>query len=179
MPGPLAAFPLGAFLDVYLAVVASGITRGALDAVTLGMAARASAPGGDVASLPATVAFELAELEATARAARAALFASVDGLWARLAAGEAAAPEDGHAVVLASKHAVRSGADVVSRAFRLGGVRALFADHPLQRALRDVHAVTLHAQFALERTAAAGRQLVADGVAVAPLEDGRRSAAQA
>jgi indole-3-acetate monooxygenase len=179
VPGPLAAFPLGAFLDVYLAVVATGITRGALDAVTRGMAARASAAGGDVASLPTTVAFELAELEATARAARAALFASIDPLWQRLAAGESATPEDGNAVALASKHAVRAGADVVSRAFRLGGVRALFDDHPLQRALRDVHAVTLHVQFALEHTAAAGRQLVAAGVAASTVVDGRRSAAQA
>lgn len=172
VPGPLAAFPLMAFLDVYLAVVATGITRGALDAVRDGMAARASAPGGDVASLPATIAFELAELEATARAARAALFASVDPLWVRLEAGESAAPEDGHAVVLASQHAMRAGADVVSRAFRLGGVRALFDDHPLQRALRDAHAVTLHAQFALERTAAAGRQLVAQGVAASAAAGG-------
>jgi alkylation response protein AidB-like acyl-CoA dehydrogenase len=134
------------------------------------MAARASAPGGGVASLPAAIAFELAELEGSARAARAALFASVDPLWERLAAGGVASAEDGHAVVVASKHAVRSGADVVSRAFRLGGVRANFDDHPLQRALRDVHALTLHAQFGLERTSDAGRHLVAHRAAASPAE---------
>lgn len=156
----LAAFPFLAFLDVYLAVVVTGIARGALDAVTDGMAARAAGPGGDVGSLPGSIAYELGRLEGTLGAARAALFGSVDAVWARVASEGEAAPGDELAVVSACQHAVRTGRDVVSRAFMLGGVRGLFEDHPLQRALRDVHAACLHAQFRHERSARLGREFV-------------------
>lgn len=156
----LAGFPFLGFLDAYLAVVVTGIARGALDVVTDGMAARASGPGGDVASLPGTIAYELGRLEGTLGAARAALFGSVDATWARVAAEGEAAPGDELAVVSASQHAVRTGRDVVSRAFMLGGVRGLFDDHPLQRALRDVHAAGLHAQFRHDRSARLGREFV-------------------
>ena len=161
----LAAFPFLAFLDAYLAVVVTGIARGALDAVTDGMAARAAGPGGDVASLPGTIAFELGRLEGALGAARAALFGSVDAVWARVSSDGEAAPGDQLAVVSACQHAVRSGREVVSRAFMLGGVRGLFEDHPLQRALRDVHAAGLHAQFRHDRSAQVGRELVAAAIA--------------
>lgn len=156
----LAAFPFLALLDAYLAVVITGIARGALDAVTDGMAARAAGPGGDVASLPGTIAYEVGRLEGSLGAARAALFGSVDAVWARVASDGEAAPGDELAVVSACQHAVRAGRDVVSRAFMLGGVRGLFDDHPLQRALRDVHAAGLHAQFRHDRSARVGREFV-------------------
>lgn len=161
----LAAFPFLAFLDVYLAVIVTGIARGALDSVIDGMAARAAGPGGDVASLAGPIAYELGRLEGALRGARAALFGSVDAVWARVASEGEAAPGDELAVVSACQHAVRTGRDVVSRAFMLGGVRGLFEDHPLQRALRDVHAACLHAQFRHERSARLGREFVETAMA--------------
>jgi alkylation response protein AidB-like acyl-CoA dehydrogenase len=65
------------------------------------------------------------------------------------------------ALGLACRHAVHTAADTVSRLFRVGGIQALYDDHPLQRALRDVHAVTLHGQLGLHHFERLGRSLVA------------------
>ncbi|MBB5470147.1 alkylation response protein AidB-like acyl-CoA dehydrogenase [Paraburkholderia sp. CI2] len=39
----------------------------------------------------------------------------------------------------------REGADVVNRAYRLGGTMAIYRNHPLQRLARDAMVVTQHA----------------------------------
>jgi alkylation response protein AidB-like acyl-CoA dehydrogenase len=45
---------------------------------------------------------------------------------------------------LASSHAVQTSADVVARLYRLAGGGAVFAQSPMQRALRNVQVATQH-----------------------------------
>ena len=48
------------------------------------------------------------------------------------------------ALSIAATHATATAASVVDRMYTAGGGTAIFASSPLQRCLRDVHAVTQH-----------------------------------
>lgn len=182
---PIYAFPFRGFLYCALAAVATGIARGAIDAVIEAAADRAeqsrtSATGPERSTdttdrneameaalnrIPHHVATEYGQVEAEARASRDGLFHVVERVWDGVAAGEAADPSDGDDVVLASMHAARTAALLVPRVFRLGGAAVLHVSHPLQRALRDVHVALQHLQFNGGVDAGLGRALVRTALA--------------
>jgi alkylation response protein AidB-like acyl-CoA dehydrogenase len=82
--------------------------------------------------------------ESLVRSARLFLFDSLDRLWSIVtAAGEA--PMEARAYVrLAASHAVASAVQAVDLMYTAGGASALYASCPLERAFRDVHAITQH-----------------------------------
>jgi alkylation response protein AidB-like acyl-CoA dehydrogenase len=86
----------------------------------------------------------LAQAEALVRSARLYLFDTVSQLWEDVMAGREATIEGRAQVRLANWHAVTSAAQAVDLIYLTGGATSLYATCPIERAFRDVHAVTQH-----------------------------------
>lgn len=82
--------------------------------------------------------------EALVRSARLFLFDSLERLWnIVIATGEAPLEERAH-VRLATSHAVSSAVQAIDLLYIAAGASSLYTSCPLERAFRDVHAMTLH-----------------------------------
>ena len=86
----------------------------------------------------------VSQAESLVRSARLFLFDSLDRLWSTLiATGEVTMEARAH-VRLAASHAVSSAVQAVDLLYIGAGASSLYASCPLERAFRDVHAITLH-----------------------------------
>jgi alkylation response protein AidB-like acyl-CoA dehydrogenase len=86
----------------------------------------------------------VSEAESLVRSARLFLFDSLDRLWTTVTAtGEAPMEARAH-VRLAASHAVFSAVQAVDLMYTAAGATAIYASCPLERAFRDVHAITQH-----------------------------------
>ena len=86
----------------------------------------------------------IAEAEALVRSARLFLFDSLNRLWQTLLeTGDVTMEARAHAR-LAASHAVSSAVQAVDLLYIGAGASSLYADCPLERAFRDIHAMTLH-----------------------------------
>jgi alkylation response protein AidB-like acyl-CoA dehydrogenase len=86
----------------------------------------------------------MAQAEALVRSARLFLFDSLSRLWQMLIeTGEVTIEARAHAR-LAASHAVSSAAEAIDLLYIGAGASSLYADCPLERAFRDIHAMTLH-----------------------------------
>jgi indole-3-acetate monooxygenase len=86
----------------------------------------------------------VSQAESLVRSARLFLFDSLDRLWRTLIlTGEVTTEARAH-VRLAASHAVSSAVQAVDLAYIGAGASSPYASCPLERAFRDVHAITLH-----------------------------------
>jgi indole-3-acetate monooxygenase len=134
------ALPLGA--------LALGIAQGAVETVLA--LAQTKQPAGATTLLREHALFHsrLAEAVALVRAAWAWLYAAVQQTWEAMGTrGEVTVAERAD-VLLASAHATRSAAAAVDLVYTTAGATANSRRSPLQRALRDIHAVTQHIAMA-------------------------------
>jgi indole-3-acetate monooxygenase len=127
-----------------LGAMALGIARGAIEALV-------DLAGGkrhERTSQPLTddqgAQTRLSQAEALVCAARLYLFDATARLWYDVLAGREATAEARTRVRLASWHAVTSSAQAVDLVYLSGGATSLYATCPLERAFRDVHAITQH-----------------------------------
>ena len=65
-------------------------------------------------------------------------------MWEMVQAGQPANAHQRGLLRIAATHATATAASVVDRMYTAAGGTAVFASSPLQRCLRDVHAVTQH-----------------------------------
>jgi alkylation response protein AidB-like acyl-CoA dehydrogenase len=97
---------------------------------------------------------------ALVRAARAWLYAAVQQSWAsHLGQGQVSLDERAE-ILLAATHATQSAANAVDMVYTAAGGTANYRRSPLQRALRDIHAVTQHVGTAPQQYESAGRMLL-------------------
>ena len=78
------------------------------------------------------------------RSARLLVDDATSRLWDDVVAGREASMEGRAQVRLASWHAVTSATQAVDLIYLSGGATSLYAPSPLERASRDVHAITQH-----------------------------------
>jgi alkylation response protein AidB-like acyl-CoA dehydrogenase len=142
---PLFRYPTIAYAAQVLAVVNLGLARAALDVANQMAGGRRTTTGAPQLADRAYYRIELAKAEAQLRSARAFFYESTDSVWQSILAGNDVTPDQVSLLRLAATQIAREGADVVGRAYRLGGTMAIYRTHPLQRLMRDAMVVTQHA----------------------------------
>ena len=91
-----------------------------------------------------TAQVRVSQAESLVRSARLYLFDSLEQLWTKLIATGEVAMETRADVRLAASHAVSSAVQAVDLLYIGAGASSLYVSCPLERAFRDVHAITLH-----------------------------------
>jgi len=155
--GPLYGFPLIALLRFLVSAVALGIAQGAVDAgLALAPVKRVPIGTGVLRDQP-TFQARIAEAVALVSSARAWLHTAIQRAWKTTLAGESASVAERAELLLAAVNATRRAAEAVQLVYTLAGGSANYRHSPLQRALRDVHAVTQHVSMAPQQYEEAGR----------------------
>ena len=163
---PILRLPPPAVFSLAIASVAVGIAQGALDDIVA--LATNKVPLLDHAPLAANPLFqlELGNSDAGLRAARALLYETAAAAWATALDGSPLTLQDRARIRAAAVWATEQAAAVVSTAYRAGGGSSLYVDCPLQRRLRDVHAVTQHFLVKRDTLTTAGAILAGQDVNV-------------
>jgi indole-3-acetate monooxygenase len=144
LEGTMGRIPELQYSSLAIAEVAVGIADGALaDITTL---ATAKVPMFADSTLAANPLFRhrLAEADTQLRAARALLDSEVGNTWQLATAAEEFTPERRARIRSTAAWVTTTAAHVVDTAYTAGGGTALYSNCPLQRRLRDVHAITQH-----------------------------------
>jgi alkylation response protein AidB-like acyl-CoA dehydrogenase len=144
LEGPLGQIPELTLSSLMVASVAIGIAEGALEEVTT--LATGKVPMFADATLAANPLFrhDLGEAHARLRAAIRLVEGDLGWAWEIAREDAAFTPEVLARLRTAAVWATRAAAEVVDVAYSSGGGSALYATSPLQRRLRDVHALTQH-----------------------------------
>lgn len=161
---PIVRVPPPAMFALAIASVALGCARGALDDV-LALAPQ-KVPllaAGPLAASP-TFQLELATADAELRAARALIGETAEAAWQTAAAAEPFTLDHRARIRAAAAWAVQRAAAITGVAYRSGGGGAVYATSPLQRRLRDVHAMTQHFLVRRDTLTTAGAVLAGQDV---------------
>ncbi|MFM0672248.1 acyl-CoA dehydrogenase family protein [Paraburkholderia sediminicola] len=142
---PLYRYPTIAYAAQVLAVVNLGLARAALDVANHMAGGRKTTTGAPQLADRAYYRIELAKAEAQLRSARAFFYDTSNEVWQSILAGNPVTADQVSLLRLSATQIAREGADVVQRAYRLGGTMAIYRSHPLQRLMRDSMVVTQHA----------------------------------
>ena len=156
----LYGFPFAGFFSWPMAAVALGIAQGALDEIT--HVAQHKTPRQVTGTLREQPLFQmqLAQAVALVCSARAWLHDVITTVWAQTRRGEVVAAAERAAFLLAATNATRSAAAAVELAYTAGEGSANYRRSPLQRQMRDIHAVTQHVSTAPKQYIASGRMLL-------------------
>lgn len=136
--------PVPALLAIEIASVALGTAQGALDDIVA--LATDKVPLLDTAPLATNAHFqlELATADTELRAARSLLIETAETMWTTAASASSFVLEERARIRATAVWATERAVAAVATAYRAGGGTSLYADCPLQRRLRDIHALTQH-----------------------------------
>jgi len=140
----LVRIPVPALLAVEVASVAIGTAQGALDDIVALATDKVPLLAPQPLADNALFQFELATADTELRAARGLLYETAEMLWATAAARRSLTLVERARARAAAVWATERAAAAVGAAYRAGGGTSIYADCPLQRRLRDVHAMTQH-----------------------------------
>jgi alkylation response protein AidB-like acyl-CoA dehydrogenase len=148
---PIVRIPPPTVIPLLISSVALGIARGALDdVVSLAVDKVPLLAPAPLATDP-VFHLDLATADTELRAARALVYEVTDEVWAAAETGEELSLDLRARVRAAGVWCAARAAAVVDAAYRSGGGSSLYAASPLQRRLRDIHALTQH--FLVRRNA--------------------------
>jgi len=158
--GPLYAFPVFGLLALGIAGVACGLARRAID--ELAELAGAKVPTGSRRQLAerSTTQMQVAQAEATLRAARAFLFDAVAQAWESATREGVVSIQQRADLRLAATHAAVQCTAAVDLMYNAGGGTSVYASSPLQRCFRDVHVLTQHLMVSPSTYELTGRLLL-------------------
>jgi alkylation response protein AidB-like acyl-CoA dehydrogenase len=163
---PVVRIPIPALAALSIAAVAIGTAQGAIhDVVDLASHKVPLLAAGRLAASP-HFQLELATADTELRAARALLYETAESLWSTAVTGDECTLAQRAEARAAAVWATARAAAVVDTAYRCGGGSAVYADSPLQRRLRDVHAVTQHFLVKQDTMITAGAVLAGQEVTV-------------
>jgi alkylation response protein AidB-like acyl-CoA dehydrogenase len=154
---PLFAFPNFTLLAMGIGAVALGAARAAIEElVALAGSKKPTHSSKTLAERP-DVQAAVARAEAELRAARAFYYEAAAAGWeAALTSGRVALPLR-RDIRLATTHATHGAVRIAQAMYECGGGTALYRRSPLQRRLRDVHAMTQHVMVGPATWETAGR----------------------
>jgi len=158
--GPLFAFPVFGLLALGIAGVALGIGRRAIEELVALAAVKTPAGSRRRLGERAVVQMQVAQAEATLRAAGALLFETVETTSQAVARDGAITLDQRAALRLAATHATAAAAQAVDLMYHAGGGTAVYATSPLQRCFRDIHVATQHMMVAPATYELTGRFLL-------------------
>jgi alkylation response protein AidB-like acyl-CoA dehydrogenase len=158
--------PVPALLSVEIASVAIGTAQGALDDIVA--LAADKVPLLDPAPLASNALFqlELATADTELRAARALLYETTEAMWATATARGSLTIEQRARIRATAVWATERAVAAVDTAYRAGGGTSVYADSPLQRRLRDIHALAQHFLVKHDTLTTAGAILTGQDVEV-------------
>jgi alkylation response protein AidB-like acyl-CoA dehydrogenase len=164
LDGLLHRIPELASSTLVIGAVAVGIAQRARDEIL------ALATGKVPAFSEATLAsnplfrFQLGEADARLRAARTLLYADAETAWATAAAGTPFTPALRAQIRGTATWATQTAMAVVDTAYTAGGGTSNYSSSPLQRCLRDIHAITQHFALKLDTFTTVGAVLAGQDV---------------
>jgi alkylation response protein AidB-like acyl-CoA dehydrogenase len=144
LDAPIVHIPPPALFAPMIAGVALGTARAALDDIVA--LATGKVPLLDAAPLATnpTFQFDLATADTELRAARALLYETAASVWDTAERGDPFTLEQRARARAAAVWVTTRAAATVDTAYRAGGGSSLYTGSPLQRRLRDIHAITQH-----------------------------------
>lgn len=144
--GPLYTLGIPAFVANEHAAFALGVARAALDTLVETAAAKSRGYGAAASKLArrATVQRAIGHAEMALGAARAHALALNEEAWACACAGEDVPGRLSAALRASATYCTEVATEVVTTAFRYTGAGAVYAQHRLQRCLRDVNVAAQH-----------------------------------
>ena len=157
---PLYAFPVFGMLAAGIAAVTLGLARASIDELV--RLAGGKTPEGHRKPLAARTRTQedVAEAEATLRAARAFFYESIATAWDEARKGNPLSLAARRDLRLSATHAARSSVRVVDLMYNLGGGTSVYRTSPLQRHFRDVHVASQHMMIATPTMETVGRVLL-------------------
>ncbi len=163
---PIVRIPTPAVFALAIASVAIGTARGALD--TASEIAHRRVPLLDASPLATDTHFhhDLARADAGLGAARALIFDVAGRLWDRADGGTETSLHERARARAAAVWATETALATTEFAYRAGGGGAVYDDNPLQRRLRDMHALTQHFLVRPNTFVVAGGVLAGQGLSV-------------
>jgi alkylation response protein AidB-like acyl-CoA dehydrogenase len=142
LDAPLMRVPDLARASLRVAAVAVGIAHAALGEVTALAAGKVPLfSDGTLASNP-LFQHQLGDADARLRAARTVLYADAETAWSTAVAGIPFTPYHRARIRATATWATTTAASVVDMAYTAGGGTSIYSSSPLQRRLRDIHALT-------------------------------------
>ena len=141
---PMARIPLPSPYTLFLASEAVGIAQGALDDILALATTKVPLFAGTALAANPHFQHQLATADTRLRAARALVYRDAADTWRTATAGEELTPEARARIRADGVWAASTAAQVVDAAYTAGGGSALYDTSPLQRRLRDIHALTQH-----------------------------------
>jgi alkylation response protein AidB-like acyl-CoA dehydrogenase len=163
---PIVRIPPPPLYALAIASVAIGIAQGALDDIVALATSKVPLLAGAPLAANPLFQFELATADTELRAARALLYDTAESVWATAADGQPFTLEQRARARAAAVWATTRAAAVVDTAYRSGGGSSVYVDSPLQRRLRDIHAVTQHFLVKRDTLTTAGAILAGQDVTV-------------
>jgi indole-3-acetate monooxygenase len=164
LDAPLLRIPELSLSSLRIGVVAVGIAHGALGEVTdLATGKVPLFSDGTLASNP-LFQHQLADADAQLRAARALLYADAETAWTTAVAGTPFTPEHRAKIRGTATWVTKTATSVLDMAYTAGGGSSIYATSPLQRRLRDIHALTQHFAVKLDTFTKAGAVLAGQDV---------------
>ncbi len=158
--------PLPSMFAMGIASIATGIAQGALDDVLDLAAGKVPLLASGTLATSQWFHYEVATADTDLRGARALLWEAAESAWAKAEAGAAFSLADTARLRATAVWATARASDVVDAAYRAAGGSAIWADQPLQRRWRDVHAITQHFLVKPETFTTAGAILAGQDVDV-------------
>jgi len=157
LDSPLLAFPDFTLLAMGIGAVALGVARASVDELLALAAGKTPTHSSKRLAERADVQAAVARAEADLRAARAFYYEAAEAGWEAALAGSRVTLEHRRDIRLATTHAANACVRVAQAMYELGGGTALYRRSPLQRQLRDAHAITQHVMVARATWETAGR----------------------